>query len=312
MGSVKTVLTADYADFHGSGGEAPGANERSERPVDARRFKPGSVDPTRSAVHNDLRTDIDPGKFAPMKNLFDISGKSVIITGASRGIGKSLAMHFRDAGAIVYGTGSRPESIEWMAGEKIEGRAFDTRDTDAMQALIDEISEKHGQLDVMINNAGVLADLPASRMDDEKIDQIIDVNYRSLFKACQLYHRKQRKKGGNIINVASVAGVLGLRMAAVYSGSKAAVVNMSRALAIEWGNSNFRVNALCPGFIDTDMTNAFKTRPEVLKAMEDSIPVKRLGQPEDLAGAAIFLASDASAYVTGATLLVDGGVSAGR
>lgn len=246
-----------------------------------------------------------------MNHLFDLSGKSVIITGASRGIGRELALQFRDAGAVVYGTGSRPESVAWMAAEKIQGRAADTRDTAAMEAIIDEVIAAHGRLDCLINNAGVSADIPTAAMKDEKIDQIIDVNFRAVFKACQTYHRKQRKKGGNIINVASVAGLVGLKMASVYSGTKAAVVNMTRSLAVEWANSNWRVNALCPGFIDTDMTEAFKARPEVLKAATAAIPMKRLGQPEEMAGGAIFLASDASSYMTGATLVLDGGVSAG-
>lgn len=246
-----------------------------------------------------------------MKNLFDISGKAVIITGASRGIGREMALHFRDAGAIVYGTGSRPESVDWMAAEKIEGRAVNMRDAGAMEALIDEVIAQRGRLDCLINNAGVSADIPTARLEDEKIDEIIDVNFRGVFKACQTYHRKQRKKGGNIINVASVAGLVGLRMASVYSGTKAAVVNLSRALSLEWANSNFRVNAICPGFIDTDMTNAFKSRPEVLKAMTDAIPMKRLGRPEEMVGAAVFLASDASSYMTGQTIVLDGGALAG-
>ena len=218
--------------------------------------------------------------------LFSVKDKTVIITGASRGIGRRLAEGFRDAGAIVYGTGSRPESVEWMKdAEGIEGRAANLMEPGAMAAVIEEVHGKHGRLDCLI-----------------------DTNFKGVFRACQAYYKLQRKSGGGvIINVSSVLGHVGTKLAAVYCGTKGAVIQMSKALAIEWAGSGFRINALCPGFIDTDMTEMIQKRPQVLEQMNASIPMGRMGQPEDLLGASIFLASDASAYMTGQSLVVDGG-----
>ncbi len=137
---------------------------------------------------------------------------------------------------------------------------------------------------------------------------MIDTNFKGVFRACQAYYKLQRKSGGGvIINVSSVLGHVGTKLAAVYCGTKGAVIQMSKALAIEWAGSGFRINALCPGFIDTDMTEMIQKRPQVLEQMNASIPMGRMGQPEDLLGASIFLASDASAYMTGQSLVVDGG-----
>ncbi len=245
-----------------------------------------------------------------MKNLFDISGKTVLITGASRGIGKSLALGFRDAGAVVYGTGSRPESVEWMAGEKIEGRPADVTQPGSMADIINEITEKHGKLDCLINNAGIAANTPASGFKEDQMEHMINTNFKGVFRACQAYHKVQKKAGGNIINVSSVLGFLGTPLASVYCGTKGAVIQLTRSLAIEWARSNFRLNALCPGFIDTDMTEMIKKKPEVKKEFEATIPMQRMGTPEDMLGAAIFMASDASAYMTGQLVVVDGGHSA--
>lgn len=243
-------------------------------------------------------------------NRFDIKGRTVLVTGASRGIGKTLALALRDAGAVVYGTGSKPASVEWMAAEHLQGRAADVADPKSMGPLIDEIRKEHGRLDCLINNAGVAANTPASRFKEDEVANMIDINFRGVFHACQAYYNAQRKDGGNIINVSSVLGMVGTKLASVYCGTKGAVLNMSRALALEWAGSSFRVNSVCPGFIDTDMVAMIKARPEVLKQMEAGVPLKRLGKPDDLVGAVIFLMSDASAYMTGQSVVVDGGFTA--
>lgn len=243
-------------------------------------------------------------------NSFDITGRTVLITGASRGIGRAMALGFRDAGAIVYGTGSKSASVSWMAAERLEGRAADVGVPGSMDPIIEEIRGRHGRLDCLINNAGIAANLPASGFKEDDLSVMVEINFKGVFRACQAYYKAQRKEGGNIINVSSVLGMVGTKLASVYCGTKGAVLNMTRALALEWSNSGFRVNALCPGFIDTDMTSMIKARPLVLKQMEDAVPLKRLGRPEDLLGAAIFLSSDASAYVTGQGIVVDGGYTA--
>ena len=241
-------------------------------------------------------------------DLFSVKDKTVIITGASRGIGRRLAEGFRDAGAIVYGTGSRPESVEWMSGTGIEGRAANLMEPGAMAAVIEEVHGKHGRLDCLINNAGVATNIPSMGFKEDDMERMIDTNFKGVFRACQAYYKLQRKSGGGvIINVSSVLGHVGTKLAAVYCGTKGAVIQMSKALALEWAGSGFRINALCPGFIDTDMTEMIQSRPAVLKQMNDSIPMGRMGQPDDLLGASIFLASAASAYMTGQSLVIDGG-----
>ncbi|BDA77086.1 short-chain dehydrogenase [Leptospira kobayashii] len=242
--------------------------------------------------------------------LFDITGKTVLITGASRGIGKSIALGFRDAGAIVYGAGSRPESIEWMDKEGINGVVIDVRsEKDAFNA-IGKIREKHGKLNCLINNAGIATNTPASGFKEEELQNMIQTNYTGVFRNCQAYYKHHKKDGGNIINVASVLGMVGSKLASVYSGTKGAVISLSKALAIEWCNSGYRVNVICPGLIDTDMTDMIKDKEYILNQVLAGIPMGRLGDPEDILGAAIYLASDASKYVTGQTLVVDGGLIA--
>ena len=242
-------------------------------------------------------------------NLFSIEGKVVLITGASRGIGKGLAEGFRDAGAIVYGTGSRPESIEWMQDSGINGRACDVTSEHGMKDLLGELHAKHGAIDCLINNAGIASNTPATAIKETEMEKMIDTNFKGVFRACQAYYKLQRRTGGTIVNVASVLGLFGTPLAAVYSGTKAAVINMSRALAIEWAG-RIRINVICPGFIDTDMTEMMKSKPQVLEGALKVIPMKRLGQPKDLLGAAIYLASEASSYMTGQYLIVDGGMTA--
>ncbi|TGN20335.1 SDR family NAD(P)-dependent oxidoreductase [Leptospira idonii] len=243
-------------------------------------------------------------------NLFDVKGKTVLITGASRGIGKTLALGFRDAGAIVYGAGSRPESVEWMAKEGINGVVIDVRSEKDAYNEIGKIREKHGKLNCLINNAGIATNTPASGFKEDELQNIIQTNYAGVFRNCQAYYKHHKKDGGNIINVASVLGIVGSKLASVYSGTKGAVITLSKALAIEWCNSGYRVNVICPGLIDTDMTEMIKSKDYILSQVVSAIPMGRLGKPEEILGAAIYLASDASSYVTGQEIIVDGGMIA--
>lgn len=242
--------------------------------------------------------------------LFNVENKTILITGASRGIGKSLAIGFRDAGAIVYGTGSKPESVAWMEKEKIVPLVLDVRLENGAFEVIGKIREKHQRLDCLINNAGIATNTPASGFKEDELQNIIQTNYTGVFRTCQAYYKHQKKQGGNIINVASVLGMVGSKFASVYSGTKGAVISLTKALAIEWCNSNYRVNAICPGLIDTDMTDMIKEKESVLEQVKGAIPMGRLGQSQELLGAAIFLASDASSYVTGTSMVVDGGMTA--
>ena len=237
--------------------------------------------------------------------------KTVLITGATRGIGKGVAIAFAQAGWIVYGTGRNLAGSEWASEKKIILKEADVADQPRMAAIMQEIKDKHGRLDCLINNAGVASNTPASALGDDEIAKIIDTNFKAVFTCCQSYYKMQRKSGGgNIINISSVLGIVGTSLASVYSGTKGAVISMTKALAIEWANSGFRVNAICPGFIDTDMTDMLKKRESVMAKMLEYIPLKRLGTPEDIAAPAIMLASDGAAYITGQIIVVDGGLTA--
>ncbi|TGL63172.1 SDR family oxidoreductase [Leptospira ognonensis] len=243
-------------------------------------------------------------------NIFDIKGKTVLITGASRGIGKNLALGLRDAGAIVYGAGSRPESIEWMSGEGIQGVVLNVKsESDAFQ-VIGKIRETHGKLNTLINNAGIATNTPASGFKEEELQNIIQTNYTGVFRSCQAYYKHHKKDGGNIINVASVLGLVGSKLASVYSGTKGAVISLSKALAIEWCNSGYRVNVICPGLIDTEMTDMIKNKEYIMNQVLAGIPMGRLGKPEEILGAVQYLVSDASSYMTGQTIVIDGGLTA--
>lgn len=241
--------------------------------------------------------------------IFDLTNKSILITGASRGIGKAMALEFKKAGAFVYGTGSKQDSITWMLEEGIQGRVADISKPGSMTAIIDEIKSKHGKLDCLINNAGIAVNIPASAFKEEDIYKIIDTNFVGMFRTCQAYYKSHKLIGGNIINISSVLGLVGYSLSSVYSGTKGAAIQLTRSLAAEWVNNGFRLNAICPGFIDTDMNKMIKDKPQVFESVSKGIPMKRLGNPEDIAGAAIFLASNASAYMTGQVIVIDGGLT---
>ena len=243
-----------------------------------------------------------------MKQLFDVSGKTILITGASRGIGKSLALGFRDAGAKVFGTGTSESSISWMESESIHGRVGDCTKDDVSRDLIGSIKKEHGKLDVLINNAGISSHTPISMMKDDEMNRIIDINFKGVFRMCQAYYKTHKHEGGTIINISSVLGLTGFTLASVYSGTKGAVIQMSKAMVAEWG-SKFRINVICPGFIETEMTENMQGKGNLMEEFNSRIPMRRMGKPEELLGAAIFLASDASSYMTASTLVIDGGMT---
>ena len=240
----------------------------------------------------------------------ELENKTVLVTGASRGIGRDIAAAFVGAGALVYSGCRSKESFDELAAANLNPVMLDVTSQSEFTSVIQSIIEKHGRLDVLVNNAGVASNTPASSLKPEEVDRLIDTNFKGVFYGMQAYYKAQRKSGGIIVNVASILGLVGTPLASVYCGTKGAVVQMTRALAVEWANSGFRVNAVAPGFIDTDMTEVMKKRDSILTAVLNNIPVKRMGTPRDIAGPVLFLASSLADYMTGHILVVDGGLTA--
>ena len=244
-----------------------------------------------------------------------LEGKNVIITGASRGIGTGIAQVFAKHGANVAFTYSSSEAPA-LALEKelsaygIKAKAYKSNAAsfEDSEKLVSQVLEDFGGvIDVLINNAGITKDNLLMRMGEDDFDSVIEINLKSVFnmtKAVQRTMLKQRK--GSIINMSSVVGVKGNAGQANYAASKAGMIGFTKSIALELGSRNIRCNAIAPGFIETEMTD--KLDAKVVQGWRDGIPLKRGGQPEDVANACLFLASDLSAYITGQVLNVDGGM----
>ena len=243
-----------------------------------------------------------------------LSGKKVLITGSSRGIGKAITEKFLSEGASVWGICTKPsqykDQLEAMAKEN--GGYFCEMYANAANAeewsdVIKSALAASEGFDVLVNNAGITRDGLSFRMKKEDWDSVISINLTSAFLACQIVSSDMiRKRAGSIINMSSIVGVHGQGGQVNYSASKAGLIGLTKSLAKEAGSRGVRVNAIAPGFIETDMTAVL---PEQLKnAMLETVPLKRAGKPEDIANAALFLASDLSTYVSGQVLGVDGGM----
>lgn len=237
------------------------------------------------------------------------------MTGASKGIGRGIAFKLAQAGADVAFTylssvekGLALETELAALGVKAKGYRSDASDFKAADELIAAVVADFGRLDIVVNNAGITKDNLLMRMTEENFNDVIKTNLNSVFnitKACQRPMLKQRS--GSIINISSVVGVKGNAGQANYAASKAGIIGFTKSIALELGSRSIRCNAIAPGFIETEMTDALP--PETVKQWRESIPLKRGGTPEDVANAVLFLASDLSAYVTGQVLHVDGGMN---
>lgn len=243
-----------------------------------------------------------------------LEGKVAIITGGSRGIGRGIAKIFAQQGANVAFTYSSSvteanqleEELKTF-GVKVKGYQSNAADFNQCEQLVEEVVKDFGTVDILINNAGITKDTLLMRMSEEDFDKVIQVNLKSVFnmtKAAQKIMLKQRK--GSIINISSVVGVQGNAGQANYAASKAGILGFTKSVALEMGSRNIRCNAIAPGFIETEMTAALK--PEIVEGWRNAIPLKRGGQPEDVANVCVFLASDLSSYITGQVLRVDGGM----
>jgi len=240
----------------------------------------------------------------------DLKGQVALVTGASRGIGAAIAASLAGAGATVVGTAtsdSGAEKISGTLGTSGRGAVLDISSNDSVQALISDIQANEGPPTIVVNNAGITKDNLLLRMKAEEWDSVLSTNLSGVFRVCKATIRGMMKaKGGRIINIASVIGLMGNAGQANYAAAKAGIIGFSKSLAREVGSRNITVNVVAPGFIDTDMTRVLAE--EQRAAMLGQVPLGRLGAAEDIANAVAFLASDAAAYVTGETLHVNGGM----
>jgi 3-oxoacyl-[acyl-carrier protein] reductase len=241
-----------------------------------------------------------------------LAGKTALVTGASKGIGRAIALKFAEAGANVAFTylssvekGQALEAELQALGIKAKGYRSDASISADAVSLVADVLKEFGSLDVLVNNAGITKDGLLMRMSEEQWDSVINVNLKSVFnltKAAMPTMMKQ--KNGSIINITSVVGIRGNAGQANYAASKAGIIGFTKSVALELGSRNIRSNAIAPGFIETEMTHDLGNKEEWLKG----IPLKRGGSPEEVADCAVFLASDMSKYISGQVLQVDGGM----
>lgn len=243
-----------------------------------------------------------------------LEGKTALVTGASKGIGRAIALTFAQQGCNVAFTylssTEKAQALEkelQNLGVKAKGYQSDASQFAAAEELINNVVADFERLDILVNNAGITRDNLLMRMNEEMWDEVINTNLKSVFntvKAATKTFMKQR--GGSIINMTSVVGLKGNAGQANYAASKAGIIGFTKSVALELGSRNIRSNAIAPGFIETEMTD--KLDEKTVQSWRDAIPLKRGGKTEDVAGCAVFLASDLSSYITGQVLQVDGGM----
>jgi 3-oxoacyl-[acyl-carrier protein] reductase len=240
----------------------------------------------------------------------DLVGKNALVTGSTRGIGRAIAESLAAAGARVAVVGrdqARAAEAAAAIGSNARGFAADVSDPASVVAMIDAVEKEFGQVDILVNNAGLTRDNILFRLKDDDWDTVLDANLRGAFVAIRAVARGMiKRRWGRIINIASVVGITGNKGQANYAASKAGLIGLTKSVAKELGSRNVLVNAVAPGFIETDMTAAMT--PEARAGLAGQIPLERLGTPQDIAGVVTFLASDQAAYITGQTIVVDGGM----
>ena len=240
----------------------------------------------------------------------DLENKNIIVTGASGGIGNSIIQKFSESGANILASGTRTEKLEELQSrfKKIKILKFDISQSDKIEKFIDDSSnELGGNIDCLVNNAGITADNLAIRMSLEEWKEVLDINLTSTFLLSKFAIKKMLKnKTGKIINITSVVGHTGNLGQTNYTASKAGIIAMSKSLAIEYAKKNININCISPGFIKTAMTD--KIDEKFKEIIISKIPSARLGEPEDVANAVIFLASNQSNYINGETIHVNGGM----
>ncbi len=248
-----------------------------------------------------------------MSDLFRLENKTALVTGSGQGIGKAIAVTLAQAGADIVINDVNKEAAESAAAEiKALGvntgvQIADITDPDAVKKMIDHVVNEFGGIDILINNAGIAKDGYIMRMSDDQWDAVLNINLKGAFNCIRAAVRPMfKKRGGAIVNVSSVIGVMGNAGQANYAASKAGLIGVTKSAAKEFAARNIRVNAIAPGFIDTAMTMAIPE--EIREKYLESIPLKRYGTPEEVGQLVLFLVSDASSYITGQVVNVDGGL----
>ena len=250
-----------------------------------------------------------------MEDLFSLEGKTAFVTGCKRGIGKAMAIGLAKAGANIIGvsaslesSGSDVENEVHKTGRLFKGFSCDFADRNALYALIEEVNSTFPKIDILINNAGTIMRKPASEHPDEYWDKVIEVNLNAQFILSREFGKKMVERNtGKIVFTASLLSFQGGITVPGYAASKGGIAQLTKALANEWGKHNVQVNAIAPGYIRTDNTQALQDDPKRSVNILERIPAGRWGIPKDMVGATIFLASGASNYVNGHVLVVDGG-----
>jgi 3-oxoacyl-[acyl-carrier protein] reductase len=240
----------------------------------------------------------------------DLGGRTALVTGSTRGIGRAIAQTMAGAGARVAVVGrdaGRAEEAASAIGRDAAGFACDVADVASVTALVENVEKSFGQIDILVNNAGLTRDNILFRLKDDDWDAVLDANLRGAFVAIRAASRgMMKRRWGRIINIASVVGIIGNKGQANYAASKAGLIGLTKSVAKELASRNILINAVAPGFIETDMTAAMTA--EARAALSGQIPLERLGTPGDVAATVAFLASDLASYITGQVLVVDGGL----
>ena len=240
----------------------------------------------------------------------DLTGRTALVTGSTRGIGRAIAATLTEAGARVAVVGrdqARAAEVAAELGGGAQGFGADVSDPASVVALVQAVEEAFGQVDILVNNAGLTRDNLLFRIKDDDWDTVLDANLRGAFVAIRAAARgMMKRRWGRIINIASIVGITGNKGQANYAASKAGLIGLTKSVAKELGSRNILVNAIAPGFIETDMTAAMT--PEARAGLSGQIPLDRIGSPQDIAGMVAFLASDLASYITGQVLVVDGGM----